>query len=140
MNEIFETIKADSIVHRKAKSEVVGLYSTLIGEIQNEASRDKSGDKTITDVLVIKILKTFSKNLEETARISGETTVAGVTALHEKSIIDWYIPKQMTENDLRIAINHSGFTNIKDIMSFLKTNHAGNYDGKIASAVAKEFI
>ena len=46
----------------------------------------------------------------------------------------------MSAEDLKAAITKSGATNIGEVMKYLKANHDGQYDGKLASQVAKEVI
>lgn len=135
MTTIYQKIKADFISARKNKVQpVINLLSTVIGEIDNEASRSKTGTKEVTDEIAIKVLKSFSKNLDEVIKISSNEA-----AVLEKATIDSYLPTQMSESFLRSVIATSGFTNMKDIMAYLKANHAGLYDGKMASQIAKEF-
>lgn len=139
MTTIYEKIKTDFIAARKAKQAgVVALLSTVIGEMNNEASRAKTGDKTVSDEIAIKVLKSFAKNLEEVFKISGS-----VESEIELDIINTYLPSQMTGDDLRIVLKNfvdvTGKNSMKDIMNFLKEQFAGLYDGKVASTIAKEF-
>ncbi|AKF13109.1 aspartyl-tRNA amidotransferase subunit B [Sinorhizobium phage phiN3] len=140
MSTIYSKIKADFIGARKKRIQLnVSLLSTVIGEMDNEASRAKTGSKEVSDEVAIKVLKKFSSNLEEVINLSKNDIVRDGDPEIEKIIIDSYLPKQLTEDELRAAIKTSGFTSMKDIMAFLKANHAGLYDGKMASQIAKEF-
>lgn len=137
MTAIYTKIKADFIQARKDKlPTIVSLLSTVIGEMDNEASRDKSGSKEVTDETAIKVLKSFSKNLDEVIK-HGDPEGA---LRHEKAIIEGYLPQQMDRAALSAAITAYGVFTLKDIMSHLKTTYPGLYDGKLASEVAKEFI
>jgi len=141
MTTIYETIRKDFIQSRLKKDGMSAFYSTLIGEMDNEASRTKSGDKTVTDEVAIKVLKSFLKNLQENFKVEGGNNYSTVIEIHT---VEQYLPSQMNEDDLRAAIKahveSTGLNGIGDIMSFLKKNHAGLYDGKLASVVAKEFV
>ena len=59
----------------------------------------------------------------------------------ELAILSSYGPKQMTESELREAINDfrakNPDANVGTIMAHLKTNFGGQYDGKTASALAR---
>lgn len=140
---IYEKIKDDQVTARKErKSNLVTLLSTVIGEMDNEASRAKSGDKTVSNESATKVLKSFSKNLAELIEAKGNHP-DDHDEHTEKAIIDSYIPKQMTDDDLRIVVKNfvdvTGKNSMKDIMAFLKEQFAGLYDGKVASTIAKEF-
>lgn len=137
---IYENIKDDQVTARKERNaSLVTLLSTIIGEMNNEASRAKSGDKTVSDEVAIKVLKSFSKNLDEIIRLDQDE----YDAFEEKKVVDSYLPQQMTESDLRIVVENyiavTGKNSMKDIMAFLKGQFAGLYDGKAASTIAKEF-
>jgi len=139
MTTIYTKIKTDFVAARKDRnSSLVTLLSTVIGEMDNEASRAKDSDKTVSDAVATKILKSFSKNLEELIIAKGNNP-DDISERLEKTIIDSYIPTQLDEDGLRSVIAASGVTGIKDVMTFLKANHAGLYDGKLASTIAKEF-
>jgi hypothetical protein len=59
----------------------------------------------------------------------------------EIEILTSYLPKQMTEDELREAVSTfkaaNPDANMGVIMAHLKTNFAGLYDGKMASQIAK---
>lgn len=134
---IYKKIRDDFTVSRKNKDGMAAFYSTLIGEMDNEASRAKDGSKEVTDEIAIKVLKSFKKNLVET--FNAENGDNYTTTL-EINVVDGYLPQQMTRDDLVTSITLSGAKTMKDIMAHLKQYHAGLYDGKLASEVAKEFI
>lgn len=62
----------------------------------------------------------------------------------ELSLLEKYIMDQFSEEKLEAILRDSGLTSMKEMMSLLKTEYAGLYDGKIASQVAtriqKEFV
>jgi len=63
------------------------------------------------------------------------------TADREINLLNMYLPQQMDEFQLRNTIDAfkttNPDTNMGGIMSYLKTNFAGLYDGKMASQLAK---
>ena len=62
----------------------------------------------------------------------------------ELSIIEGFLPKQLSREELTAIISglaqSAGSSNLGDIMKLLKEQHAGTYDGKMASEVAREVI
>ena len=141
MSTIFARLKADQIQVRKDKhSDKVTLLSTALGEMQTAASRSSDGNKDVSDALAVKTLNGFLKNIEENlARVDPETDTA--TLQWERQILSAYIPTQLTDAELEQAITTAqvqhGAKDLKSIMAYLKDNHAGLYDGKKASDLAK---
>lgn len=131
---IYDTIKGDfKQARRDGNKACLDLLSTVIGEIDNEASRNNN--KVVTDELTIKVLDRFRKNLEEMIELTQ-----CADSRRQWGSINSYIPTKMNEAQIRKVVKASGHTTLKDIMSFLKTEYAGLYDGKVASNVAKEFV
>jgi len=147
------------------------LLSTLVGEASLISEEDfKAGIKTPTDEKVMATIRKFLKNAIEMKRLQeaeferviGNSPNDGKTRLmkdgdrefmeqfvpkmratdREIEILNGYLPKQMTEDELRSVISdfkaENIGANVGSIMSFLKTNYAGLYDGKMASQLAKE--
>jgi len=96
---------------------------------------------------VIPVVTKFLKNATETRDVLAKASDAGdrlqVTE-REIGILSGYLPKQMSDEDLRKAIEHFVKHNpgagMGGVMKFLKDEHAGTYDGKKASQIAKEVL
>lgn len=137
---ILETIKADFIEARKARDAVrVSFLSTLIGEIES-AAIIINGSKMVPEEIVIATLKSFEKKSNEfmaIPNVDGETLKKVIA---EKAWTLSYLPRQLTEEDLRKIFSDLDHSNMGLMMKHLKDNFAGQYDGKMASTVAKEFV
>jgi uncharacterized protein YqeY len=63
-------------------------------------------------------------------------------ARDERAIIEPYLPKQLSETELRAAIRDlvttNGASGLGSLMKVLKERFEGTYDGKMASMIAKE--
>jgi uncharacterized protein YqeY len=143
---LLEKIKGDYLVARKEKDESVKWLSTLISEI--EIYGKTNGNRVTTDAEAIKIIQKFKKNVEATCNLmsdSGADSKELEQYIDEISVYDLYLPKMLTENEItNIVIN---FTNedkdnlkFPKIMSFLKENYNGEYNGKIAAKVIKGIL
>ena len=132
------------------------LLTTLIGEATQITTEEfKRGVTEVTDDKVVATVAKFSKNskltLENLASERARLAEAGGDASKvderikaaetELAILSSYGPKQMTEAELRAAIDafkaNNPDANVGAIMAHLKTNFGGQYDGKAASALAK---
>lgn len=146
---LIESIKADQVEARKARNTLVAtLLTTLLGEanmVAKNAQRD-----TPTDEEVQAVVKKFLKGNLETqavlnkARPSTPTLERLGDAQKEQQILESYLPQQLSESELvkivSSAILAGTASNVGALMGFLKANHAGKYDGKLASAAIKSVL
>lgn len=134
------TIQEQVNVHLKnailtSSNEVKSILRVLIGEFNRV-------DKIVSDEKATAIIKKMVDNAKErNAKESDETRREA--NLTEIGILETYLPKQLSETELKTAltllIEANEYTN-KDmgkIMAYLKQNYAGRYDGKLASELIK---
>jgi uncharacterized protein YqeY len=145
---LFTQIKSDQLAARKARESLKAtLLTTLIGELTAVGKND--GNREVTDTDVVKLVKKFLDGVNETIKIMPDASnVDGsadryVNLLHEQSILTAYMPQQMDEYALtialRIIINDVG-ANLGKVMAELKKRHAGQYDGQMAAKLVKSVI
>lgn len=111
--------------------------TTLLGEAS------PSGTQTTTDDEVQKVITKFAKNAKEMLEYTGDLEKRKDITV-EIQLYESYLPKQLTESELRYIITnvHEGmnFQNIGQIMGYLNKTYKGQFDGKLASQIAKEII
>jgi uncharacterized protein YqeY len=139
---IKEQINKDYMTAFKSKNTVAkNLLSVVKGEIQT--IEKNTGVENISDEDVIKILTKIAKSLNETIKAlspidgKGEDIVQSVVEL---SIIQGYLPKQMSKEEVVDKVTelvNSGITQIGAIMKEFATLPA---DKKMVSEVIKETI
>lgn len=154
---LLDQLKADQLAARKANDRLkADLLTTLIGEAAQITTEEfKRGVTEVTDDKVVATVAKFSKNtrltLENLAAERTRLATAGgdVSKVDERAqaaetelaILASYGPKQMTEAELRAAIDafrtQNPDANVGAIMAHLKANFGGQYDGKAASALAR---
>ena len=124
-----EQINADFITAFKAKDmDRKNFLGLLKSEIQNEEGR---GTVT-TDGSVLIILRKMEKSLKQTN--SPESLV-------ELSYMDPYLPKLMSEDQIRTIIKgyrDAGLTNTGQIMGQFSKEHKGLADMKVVSTIIAE--
>ena len=129
-----EQINKDYIIAFKAKNVVSkNLLSVIKGEIQT--TEKNLIVENLSDEEVLKILNKTAKNLKETIEQSNDAE-----SIIQLVIVETYLPKQMSREDITIKVNElitSGITNIGAIMKEFATLPA---DRKIVSEVIKETI
>ena len=109
------------------------ILTTLLGELEGAAKRDQVD---VSDEMVIRTCKKFIVGNLETMKLGGDAEkLEG-----ENVILRGFLPKQLNSDDLRAIIASMKLLNLGQIMQQLKAEHAGTYDGKMASEIAREFI
>ena len=142
---IKEQINKDYMTAFKAKNVVAkNLLSVVKGEIQT--IEKNTGVENMSDEDVLKILQKSAKSLRETIS-SLEKTQTGmyfsndlVSAKDELSIIESYLPKQMSKEEVAQKVTeivNSGVTNIGLIMKEFATLPV---DKKLVSEIAKSLL
>jgi uncharacterized protein YqeY len=154
---LLDELKVDQLAARKASDRLkADLLTTLIGEATQITTEEfKRGVTEVTDQKVVATVAKFLKNtklmLENLATERARLVEAGgdVSKVDERAkaaetelaILSSYGPKQMTEAQLREAINafrvQNPDANVGAIMAHLKANFGGQYDGKAANALAR---
>lgn len=140
---LLQKIKYDQLSARKEKrTKAASLLTTLIGEASMVGKND--GNRESTDLEVINVIRKFIKNINETLSVMKPGSDSFNNLQEEKILLTAYLPKQLSENDLRfIVISYIDTfcdADIGTIMKFLKTTHDGKYDSKLAVKVVKEYL
>lgn len=137
---LYETMQGDALNARKARDQVKsGLLTTIISQVKLMGIND--GHRAVTDADVIKTIRQFLKSCDENLDLAAQGKLsAELTGQYkkEKEILTGYLPTQLTADAIKEIIKNSGAKNLGEAMKYLKEKHDGLYDGKIASAIAKE--
>lgn len=131
---LINKIKEDNLVARKAHdSAKASLLTTLLGEAEMIGKND--GNRQTTDAEVQEVIQKFVKNNKLT--IAALKDIGAEQFHKENEILSEYLPKMLSEEELKVVILSYGTKNMGEIMKQLKANHAGMYDGQLASKIAK---
>ena len=116
------------IAMREKRNDMRDLLRVVMGEFNREG-------KEISDDRALAIIKKMRDNAVE---LKND---------REVTILDLFLPSQMDELELkRVLMNHIMNLNspsMKDmgaVMGWLKTNHGGTYDGKMAGGLVRELL
>jgi uncharacterized protein YqeY len=122
---------------RRTASPDAALLTTLLSEA---AMVGKNAQRETTDAEVVDTVKKFVKNIDQTLTFlqaaGNSATDAAELARRERQVLEQFLPHQLSDYELTaIAVGRSS---MPDFMKYLKENYAGQYDGRAASAVAKQ--
>lgn len=141
---LLQKIKSELDNARKSRSNTLA-FLTLVYSNCLLVAKEKN-HKDITDEDVISILKKMKKSSKETKGQAETYFRSSIVdeCKTELEILDKFLPKQLTEEVLQNIIKDFIFknsnVNIGSIMKYLKENYSGQYDGKIASMIAKDLL
>jgi uncharacterized protein YqeY len=135
LSELYDLIAKDRLIARKHKNAgKASLLTVLVGDIDKKAKDD--GDRKPTDEDCLASIKKLLKAVEENLKYKPEEA----EFLTEKSILEYYLPSQLNDVQLMELLVEASPINIGSAMSYFKMNFPGQYDSKLASKVAKEYL
>lgn len=129
---LMEQIRAKQVAARKAGAPEASLFTTLLGEA---AMVGKNAGRDTTDQEVVAVVKKFIKNIDETIDALMQRGQNTHSFMIERALLDQFLPEQLSEYTLKKIA--SEYDSMPEFMKHLKENYAGQYDGKLASQVAK---
>lgn len=140
---LLNTLRKDMMLAKKEHNELKGsLISTLVGEAVMIGKNN--GNRESTDEEVVATIRKFIKNIDETINILKAEEKPFDKPAAEKAILESYMPKQMTDDELAAVIDamiaalpEKNPKMMGKIMNDLKAKHNGLYDGKKASELVK---
>ena len=131
---------------KSGDKEKANTLRTLISKLKDQQIKLR---KDISDEESIKIIKTLVKQRKESAEIYSK---AGREELAEKenfeiSILDNYLPKSMSEEDILSLIkkivnetNAKDLSDIGKVMPLVMQRGKGKVDGKIANSILRSLL
>ena len=148
---IVTQIKKDRMVaNKEGNKQKYETLTTLLSEVQRLEKPDQEDDSKVQAVC-----KKYIKGLEEMLALScGKTITVGTeeynktqALMFERDTVESYLPSQLSErvlNDtIKDIIKYNGYSSMKDmghVMKILKEEFDGQYDGKLASQIVREFL
>ena len=146
---IVDQLKEDQLQARKDRDAVLASFlTTVFAEVVTVGKDD--GNRETTDQESIAVLKKYIKRANEMKTIlANEGSMMGVdgidTADFEIEVINRYLPKQLSADDLNVVIAQiieaREFSSMQDMgktMQALKAMYEGTYDGATAVDIVRQ--
>ena len=139
---LFDDLNKDYIVAYKARDMVKkDILSSIISKCKyKKVEKDSNG--ILTDEDVIKIIEKTIKELDEeilSFSNAGDNYIERVNNLKaQKEIINNYMPKQLSEEEIKNLINDLEDKSLPNVMKYFKTNYQGKCNMGLVSKIAKE--
>ena len=118
---------------------------TIYGIVSNKAmletikKREKGEELCDADVIQIiqKTIKELTEEAENYKKVGNATEETNI--LNQKEILERYLPKMMSNEEIREIIASLEDKSSGNVMKHFKTNYAGKCDMKAVSEIAKQF-
>jgi uncharacterized protein len=143
-DKISDDLKAAMLAKQKDRLESIRAIKTAL-----LLAKTESGSHELTEDMELKILQKLVKQRRESAEIYKSQNRQDLyeNEVKEASIIEEYLPRQMSESELVAAlkeiIQKVGATSIKDmgkVMGIASKELAGKADGKMIAEKVKELL
>ncbi len=137
---ILEEIKKANIQALKEKNVTARtIYGIVSNKAMLETIRKREKGEQLNDADMVQIIQKTIKELTEEAenyeKVNNLTERDNI--LKQKEIIEQYLPKMMSESEIKEIILSLNDKSIGNIMKHFKTEYAGKCDMKLVSDVAK---
>ena len=135
---LVEKIKQDMIVAWKAKETLKKeTLSFLLSKIKNRAIELKVEELPDNEVLAI-IQKTVKELNDEAENfMKADRHKQAVDIAQQLAYVSNYLPKQLTEDEIRAEIDKLEDKSIPAVMKHFKANFAGQVDMSVVSKIAR---
>ncbi len=146
---LFEQISADIVSAMKAKDKIRLMALRNVKKHFIESKTAPGANDELSDETAMKILAKLAKQGKDTAAVylNQNRTDLAEEEMKQVEIIEEYLPKPLTEEELRTAltaiINELGATGGKDmgrVMGVASKQLAGKAEGRAISTMVKELL
>ena len=138
---LIDEIKKANIEALKARDQVArAIYSVILSKYKAMEIELKAVGKDVSDADLVKIITKTIKELDEEKESyekAGRKEQAESIAL-QKSLIEKYLPKLMSEEEIRKVISSLEDKSIPSVMKHFKMNYDGQVDMSLVSKIARE--
>lgn len=140
---LFQEIYNSLIKARKNHQELEkSILALLYSNLKNKAIELRVEE--LADADTISVIKKLNKQLDEEIqslapiRATSEKAEAKINELVEqKKLIEKYLPKQLSEEEIRTIFNSLEDKSIPSVMKYFKTNYNGLVDMSLVSKIAR---
>ena len=137
---LIDELKTANIEAMKNRDNVSrGIFAVVITKYKNQeveyrAQNKEMGDKELL-AIIQKTLKELSDEKEGYKKVNNQERVDNITKQEEA--LSKYLPKQLSEQEIRDIINSLDDKSVPNVMKHFKTNYAGQVDMSLVNSVLR---
>lgn len=137
---LIDDIKKASVEAMKARDSIAkGIYSIIVNKymLLNIEKKEKCEQATDNDMISIisKTLKELADEKESYLKVNNQEKVNAIA--HQEELISKYLPKMLSEDEIRKEIDSLEDKSIPSIMKHFKANFQGKVDMSLVNKIAK---
>lgn len=139
---ILDDIKKANMTALKEKNQTArAIYSVVMTKAMLETVKKREKGEELTDVDMTQILQKTIKELTDEAQsyVTAGKTEQAEEVEKQKKIIEVYLPKLLSEEEIYDIISKLDDKTIPNVMKHFKQNYAGKVDMGKVSATLKKF-
>ena len=127
-----EALKAKDAVARGVLSVVSNKYK--LQEVELKAAGKEIGDKEML-AIIQKTLKELADEKEGYLKVNNAERANAIA--RQEEILSAYLPKQLSEDEIRSIISSLEDKSVPSVMKHFKTNYAGQVDMSLVNSVLR---
>ena len=127
-----EALKAKDTVARGVLSVVSNKYK--LQEVELKAAGKEIGDKEML-AIIQKTLKELADEKEGYLKVNNAERANAIA--RQEEILSAYLPKQLSEDEIRSIISSLEDKSVPSVMKHFKTNYAGQVDMSLVNSVLR---
>ena len=137
---LIETLKKEKIDAFKAKDtvkkDIIGILVSKyqLAEVEARAKGNEIGDKELL-AIIQKTLKELADEKEGYKKVNNLEKVEVIS--RQEEIISSYLPKQLSEEEVRKIIASLDDKSVPSVMKHFKTNYAGQVDMSLVNSILR---
>lgn len=137
---LIDDIKKASVEAMKVRDSIAkGIYSIIVNKymLLNIEKKEKGEQATDNDMISIisKTLKELADEKESYLKVNNQEKVNAIA--HQEELISKYLPKMLSEDEIRKEIDSLEDKSIPSIMKHFKANFQGKVDMSLVNKIAK---
>lgn len=137
---LIDEIKKANVAAMKARDSVAkGIYSIVMNKylLLSVSKREKNEEPSDSDLIQIitKTIKELEEEKESYLKVNNEAKANDI--LHQMEILKVYLPKMLSEEEIRLEIAKLDDKSIPSVMKHFKTNFQGQVDMGLVNKIAK---
>ena len=137
---LIDDIKKASVEAMKARDSIAkGIYSIIVNKymLLNIEKKEKGEQATDNDMISIisKTLKELADVKESYLKVNNQEKVNAIA--HQEELISKYLPKMLSEDEIRKEIDSLEDKSMPSIMKHFKANFQGKVDMSLVNKIAK---
>ena len=127
-----EALKAKDTIARGVLSVVMNKYK--LQEVELKAAGKEIGDKEML-AIIQKTLKELADEKEGYIKVGNAERADNIAK--QEAILSSYLPKQLSEDEIRAIINSLEDKSVPSVMKHFKMNYAGQVDMSLVNSVLR---